>query len=61
MATCRDCKWYRAGHFGPSGTAGKESLCALDLPNRPPETCAAARSGTGDCGPDALFFDERAA
>lgn len=57
---CRECRNYRPGHFGPSGTPGKESVCALDLPSRDgPMTCAAARSGTGDCGPDALFFDER--
>lgn len=56
---CRRCIHYRAGHFGPSGAPGKESLCALDLPSRDgPVTCAAARREDGDCTPAGLFFDD---
>jgi hypothetical protein len=55
---CRRCAHYRAGHFGPSGTPGKESMCALDLPSRDgPVTCAVARSAEGDCGPDGGFYE----
>lgn len=56
---CRACRHYQRGHFGPSGSAGKESVCALDLPTRDgPVTCAAARSPAGDCGPEGAFFRE---
>ena len=56
---CRRCRHYRAGHFGPSGTPGKESVCTLDLPSRDgPVTCAKARAADGDCGPDGGFFDD---
>jgi hypothetical protein len=59
---CKRCRHYRAGHFGPSGTPGKESVCALPLPTRDGVvTCAAARAVDGDCTPDGLFFDEREA
>lgn len=61
MAVCRDCRHYRRGHGGPSGTPGKESMCALQVEGRDgPITCARARSGEGDCGPAALFFDDGA-
>ena len=61
MPVCRDCRHYRRGHGGPSGTPGKESMCDLTTEGRPaPITCAAARRGEGDCGPDALFFDDGA-
>lgn len=57
--TCRACRHYQQGHFGPSGLAGKESICNLDLPTRDgPVLCAAARSASGDCGPEGGFFAE---
>jgi hypothetical protein len=62
MPVCRDCRHYRPGHFGPSGSAGKESMCALQIEGRDgPIPCARARRSDGDCGPDGLFFDDEVA
>lgn len=57
---CRDCRHYRAGHNGPSGTPGKQAMCVRERVG-PAEalTCEAARRAGGDCGPAAMLFGEQ--
>lgn len=54
---CRDCRHYRAGHNGPSGTPGKQAVCVRERedPAAAP-SCEAARGAGGDCGPAAVLF-----
>lgn len=56
---CKTCRYYRAGHFGPSGSPGKESMCEWPGEGRAPIRCAEARAAGGDCGPEGLLHMDR--